>query len=117
MKKRTRYQAAVPAWVLIAAMGMSPVFSAVGIAGNGVVYGSELDSGTSGVYAGENVGQDEMLAGSLPGYSSRGEEGEWEKESGKSPEVDFSARRPQDGQAVLSWLFCHLEEEKMVVSE
>ena len=42
MKKRTRYQAAVPAWVLIAAMGMSPVFSAVGIAGNGVVYGSEL---------------------------------------------------------------------------
>ncbi len=38
-------------------------------------------------------------------------------ESGKSPEVDFSARRPQDGQAVLSWLFCHLEEEKMVVSE
>lgn len=36
MKKRTRYQAAVPAWVLIAAMGMSPVFSAVGITGNGV---------------------------------------------------------------------------------
>ena len=88
MKKRTRYQAAVPAWVLIAAMGMSPVFSAVGIAGNGVVYGSELVSGTRGVYAGENVGQDGILAGSLLGYSDSGSdrEGEWEKESGRSPE-------------------------------
>ena len=88
MKKRTRYQAAVPAWVLIAAMGMSPVFSAVGIAGNGVVYGSELVLGTSGVYAGENVGQDGILAGSLLGYSDSGSdrEGEWEKESGRSPE-------------------------------
>lgn len=88
MKKRTRYQAAVPAWVLIAAMGMSPVFSAVGITGNGVVYGSELVSGTRGVYAGENVGQDGILAGSLLGYSDSGSdrEGEWEKESGRSPE-------------------------------
>lgn len=88
MKKRTRYQAAVPAWVLIAAMGMSPIFSAVGITGNGVVYGSELVSGTRGVYAGENVGQDGILAGSLLGYSDSGSdrEGEWEKESGRSPE-------------------------------
>ncbi len=88
MKKRTRYQAAVPAWVLIAAMGMSPVFSAVGITGNGVVYGSELVSGTRGVFAGENVGQDGILAGSLLGYSDSGSdrEGEWEKESGRSPE-------------------------------
>ena len=88
MKKRTRYQAAVPAWVLIAAMGMSPVFSAVGIAGNGVVYGSELAFGTSGAYADENVGQDGILAGSLLGHSDsgRGGEGEWEEESSKSPE-------------------------------
>mgnify|MGYP001065391181 FL=1 len=88
MKKRTRYQAAVPAWVLIAAMGMSPVFSAVGIAGNGVVYGSELVFGTSGAYADENVGQDGILAGSLLGHSDsgRGGEGEWEEESSKSPE-------------------------------
>ena len=61
MKKRTRYQAVVPAWVLIAAMGMSPVFSAVGIAGNGVVYGSERILGTDTVYAGENAEQDAIF--------------------------------------------------------
>ena len=59
MKKRTRYQVAVPAWVLIAAMGMSPIFSAVGIAGNGVVYGSERVLGTDTVYAGENMEKEE----------------------------------------------------------
>ena len=101
MKKRTRYQAAVPAWVLIAAMGMSPVFSAVGIAGNGVVYGSELVLGTSGVYAGENVGQDGILADSLPGHSDSGKsrEGEWEKESGRSPEWKKPVRIATPSQA------------------
>lgn len=41
MKKKTRYQAVVPAWVLIAAMGMGPAVSAAGIPGIGVAYASE----------------------------------------------------------------------------
>lgn len=74
MKKRTRYQAVMPAWVLIAAMGMSPVFSAVGIAGNGVVYGSERVLGTDTVYAGENMEPEKAVTGSLPGQDGRDEE-------------------------------------------
>ena len=82
MKKRTRYQAAAPAWVLIAAMGMSPVFSAVGIAGNGVVYGSKMAFGAGGVYDGEGMGQAGILAGSLLGQRGKEAEREGEWESG-----------------------------------
>lgn len=42
MRKKTKYQAVVPAWVLIAAMGMGPVASAAGIPGAGIAYASEM---------------------------------------------------------------------------
>lgn len=88
MKKRTRYQAVMSAWVLIAAMGMSPVFSAVGIAGNGVVYGSERVLGTDRVYAGENTEKEETLAGSLPGQDGReGEERDREDRDREDSEI------------------------------
>ena len=41
MKKRKRNQIILPAWALIAAMGLSPVMSAAGMTGAGIVYADE----------------------------------------------------------------------------
>ena len=118
MKKRTRYQAAVPAWVLIAAMGMSPVFSAVGIAGNGVVYGSEAASGTNGVYVSESAGQDGILPDSLSGHDSSGRGGEeWEKESGGNLEWKKPIRIATPSQAEFAEFRSGGRQEKEPESE
>lgn len=37
-------------------------------------------------------------------------------ENGRNLEVDFSARHPQDGQAVIDWLFGHIGGEKMLTN-
>lgn len=73
MKKRKKSQIVVPAWALIAAMGISPVFSAAGMTGTNIVYADMWESATASDAQQEET--DLGVSASLPSVPVKGTQG------------------------------------------
>ncbi|MGN9171799.1 Ig-like domain-containing protein [Lachnospiraceae bacterium HCP1S3_A8] len=84
MKKKRKSQVVVPAWVLIAAMGISPVFSAVGMTGTNIVY---ADMRESDVEEEKDEGQKELLSGQFKETAATPSDVEKEKETEEETEA------------------------------